>query len=119
VAMLAAPRVIAGVIAMPLLVGIADLVGIGAGMVAANFEVGLGSASFLYGARLFWHSWDLLYSLTKAMAFGVAVPLISVHMGFKTRGGAEGVGRTTTQAVMFMTLTILILDALFPPLMLN
>jgi ABC-type transporter Mla maintaining outer membrane lipid asymmetry permease subunit MlaE len=40
-------------------------------------------------------------------------------MGFRTKGGAEGVGRTTTDAVMFMTLTILILDALFPPLMLN
>jgi phospholipid/cholesterol/gamma-HCH transport system permease protein len=119
VELLAAPRVIAGVIAMPLLVGIADIVGVLMGMVAANYEVGLGTESFLYGARLFWHSWDLLYSFTKAMAFGLAVPLISVHMGLRTRGGAEGVGRTTTQAVMFMTLTILILDALFPPLMLN
>jgi phospholipid/cholesterol/gamma-HCH transport system permease protein len=119
VALLAAPRVIAGVIAMPLLVGIADIVGVLAGMIAANYEVGLGRESFLYGARLFWHSWDLFYSFTKAVAFGMAVPLISVHMGLRTRGGAEGVGRTTTQAVMFMTLTILILDALFPPLMLN
>ena len=90
-----------------------------AGLIAANYEVGLGSESFFYGARLFWHSWDLFYSFTKALAFGLAVPLISVHMGLRTRGGAEGVGRTTTQAVMFMTLTILILDALFPPLMLN
>jgi phospholipid/cholesterol/gamma-HCH transport system permease protein len=119
VELLAAPRVIAGIIAMPLLVGIADIVGVLMGMVAANYEVGLGTESFLYGARLFWHSWDLLYSFTKALAFGFAVPLISVHMGLRTRGGAEGVGRTTTQAVMFMTLTILILDALFPPLMLN
>lgn len=119
VAILGAPRVVAGVIVMPLLVGIADLIGIFAGMVAARLEVGLGFESFLYGARLFWHSWDLLYSLTKALVFGLAIPLISVHMGFQTRGGAEGVGRTTTDAVMFMTLTILILDALFPPLMLQ
>jgi phospholipid/cholesterol/gamma-HCH transport system permease protein len=119
IALLAAPRVIAGVIVLPLLVGMANLIGIGAGMVAANLQVGLGTESFLYGARLFWHSWDLLYSLTKALVFGLAIPLISVHMGFRTRGGAEGVGRTTTQAVMFMTLTILILDALFPPLMLQ
>jgi phospholipid/cholesterol/gamma-HCH transport system permease protein len=82
VAILAAPRVIAGILVLPLLVGI-------------------------------------LYSLTKALVFGMAIPLISVHMGLKTKGGAEGVGITTTQAVMFMTLTILILDALFPPLMLN
>ena len=119
IALLAAPRVIAGVIVMPLLVGIANLIGILAGMVAAYVDAGLGAESFLYGARLFWHSWDLVYSLSKALVFGLAIPLISVHMGLRTRGGAEGVGRTTTQAVMFMTLTILILDALFPPLMLQ
>ena len=68
---------------------------------------------------MFWHSWDLFYSFTKALVFGLTIPLISVHMGFQTRGGAEGVGRQTTDAVMFMTLTILILDALFPPLMLQ
>lgn len=119
VELLAAPRVLAGIIVMPLLVGIADAIGIFAGMVAANLTVGLGYEAFLYGARLFWHSWDLFYSLTKALVFGLAIPLISVHMGLRTKGGAEGVGLTTTQAVMFMTLTILILDAMFPPLMLN
>jgi phospholipid/cholesterol/gamma-HCH transport system permease protein len=119
IALLAAPRVIAGVIVMPLLVGISNLIGILAGMIAAYVDAGLGAESFLYGARLFWHSWDLFYSLSKALVFGLAIPLISVHMGLRTRGGAEGVGRTTTQAVMFMTLTILILDALFPPLMLQ
>jgi ABC-type transporter Mla maintaining outer membrane lipid asymmetry permease subunit MlaE len=40
-------------------------------------------------------------------------------MGFRTRGGAAGVGRTTTASVMFMTLTILIVDALFPPIFLD
>ena len=119
VSILAAPRVIAGVLVLPMLVGIADLIGILAGLVSADLTVGLGAESFFYGARLFWHSWDLLYSLTKAVVFGLSIPLISVHMGLKTKGGAEGVGITTTQAVMFMTLTILILDALFPPLMLN
>jgi ABC-type transporter Mla maintaining outer membrane lipid asymmetry permease subunit MlaE len=51
--------------------------------------------------------------------FGFVIPLISVHMGLRTRGGAEGVGLQTTQAVMFMILTILIVDAMFPPLMLQ
>jgi phospholipid/cholesterol/gamma-HCH transport system permease protein len=119
VAILAAPRVIAGVLVLPLLVAIADFIGIMAGLGAAYIDVGLGAESFFYGARLFWHSWDLLYSLTKAVVFGLAIPLISVHMGLRTKGGAEGVGLTTTRAVMFMTLTILILDALFPPLMLQ
>jgi phospholipid/cholesterol/gamma-HCH transport system permease protein len=116
---LAAPRVIAGIFVLPLLVGIANFIGILAGAAAANIDIGLGTETFFYGARLFWHSYDLFYSLGKAMVFGLAIPLISVHMGFRTHGGAEGVGRTTTQAVMFMTLTILILDAMFPPLLLN
>jgi phospholipid/cholesterol/gamma-HCH transport system permease protein len=119
VAILAAPRVVAGIVSLPLLVAIADVVGVYAGMLAAQVTVGLGREAFFYGARLFWHNWDLLYSLTKAAVFGLAIPLISVHMGLHTKGGAEGVGRTTTASVMFMTLTVLILDALFPPLMLD
>lgn len=119
IAILATPRVLAGLVVLPALVGFANLVGILAGMLAARLDGGLGFESFYYGARLFWHSWDLFYSFTKAAVFGLAIPLISVHMGLRTQGGAEGVGRTTTDAVMFMTLTILILDALFPPLMLQ
>ncbi|MDA0329981.1 MAG: ABC transporter permease [Gemmatimonadetes bacterium] len=119
VAILAAPRIIAGIITMPLLVAFADVVGIWAGMLMANFDAEIGPETFLYGARLFWHSWDLFYGLSKAVVFGFVIPVISVHMGFRTRGGAEGVGLQTTQAVMFMILTILILDAMFPPLMLQ
>jgi phospholipid/cholesterol/gamma-HCH transport system permease protein len=119
VAVLAAPRIIAGTIAMPLLVGLADCIGVFAGLVAARFAVGLGTDSFLYGARLFWHSWDLLYSIVKGLVFGFVIPLISVHMGFGTRGGAEGVGRATTSAVVFMIITVLVIDAMFPPLFLN
>ncbi len=119
VAVLAAPRIIAGTIATPLLVGLANFIGVFAGLVAARFAVGLGPESFLYGARLFWHSWDLLYSISKGLVFGFIIPLISVHMGFGTRGGAEGVGRATTSAVVFMIITVLVLDATFPPLFLN
>ena len=116
--MLAAPRILAGIIALPLLVGIANLFGILAGMYTAQLTMGLSYESFFYGARLFWHSWDLLYSLLKAVAFGFAIPTIAIHMGLRTGGGAAGVGLQTTQSVMFMTLTILIIDAMFPPLFL-
>lgn len=119
VAILGAPRVIAGVITMPLLVGFADVIGIAAGMVAANLSTGLGTEAFLYGARLFWHSWDLFYGFSKAVVFGLIIPLVSVHMGLRTKGGAAGVGLTTTQAVMFMILALLIIDAMFPPLLLQ
>ncbi len=117
--MLGAPRILAGIFVMPLLVGIANVVGVFAGMLAAQLSLGLGYESFLYGARVLWHSWDLVYSLLKALVFGFAIPLIAIHMGLRTRGGAEGVGRTTTASVMFQTLTVFILDAAFPPLFLN
>jgi len=117
--MLGAPRILAGLAVMPLLVGMANVVGIFSGMVAAYLSLDLGFETFLYGARLFWHSWDLWYSFMKAVTFGLAIPAIAIHMGFRTSGGAEGVGSTTTASVMFQTLTILILDALFPPLFLN
>jgi phospholipid/cholesterol/gamma-HCH transport system permease protein len=116
---LVAPRIIAGIIAVPLLAGMADAVGVFSGMLAAQATAGLGYRSFLYGAQLFWHNWDMFYSLSKAVAFGLVIPLVASHMGLATRGGAEGVGRYTTSAVVTMTLAVLILDALFPPLLLN
>jgi phospholipid/cholesterol/gamma-HCH transport system permease protein len=119
VAVLAAPRILAGLLTTPALVGIANLIGVIAGMFAAKFTVHLGMEAFLYGARSWWHSYDLFYSLLKAVTFGFIIPLISVHMGLLTRGGAEGVGRATTNSVVFMIVAVLVCDAMFPPLFLN
>jgi phospholipid/cholesterol/gamma-HCH transport system permease protein len=66
-----------------------------------------------------WHNWDLFYSLLKGFTFGFWIPVIAVHMGLLTRGGAEGVGRATNKSVVFMTVTILVVDAMFPPLLLG
>jgi phospholipid/cholesterol/gamma-HCH transport system permease protein len=116
---LAAPRVFAGMIVTPILVGIANAVGVLTGLISARATMGLGPEGFLYGARMYWHSWDLFYSLTKAFVFGFMIPIISVHMGLITHGGAEGVGRNTTTSVVFMIITVLVVDATFPPLFLN
>jgi phospholipid/cholesterol/gamma-HCH transport system permease protein len=119
VSVLAAPRIWAGTVTLPALVALANAVGFFAGMFSARATMGLGAESFLYGARLFWHSYDLLYSEMKALMFGFVIPLIAVHMGLLTRGGAEGVGRSTTASVVFMIIAILVADAIFPPLFLN
>lgn len=116
---LGAPRIVAGLLVMPVLVGLANATGIASGLVALNVSADLSAETFFYGARLFWHSWDLVYSLMKALTFGFAIPVIAIHMGFRTTSGAAGVGSTTTASVMFQTLTVLILDALFPPLFLQ
>jgi phospholipid/cholesterol/gamma-HCH transport system permease protein len=116
---LVAPRIIAGVIVVPVLVAMANLSGVLSGMIAAQATVHLGIPAFRYGAGLYWHNWDMLYSELKAVAFGFVIPLVASHMGLATRGGAEGVGKATTSAVVLMTLTVLVIDALFPPLLLN
>jgi phospholipid/cholesterol/gamma-HCH transport system permease protein len=119
VVVLAAPRILAGLLTTPALVGIANVIGVTSGMYAAQWTVHLGHEQFLYGARTWWHTYDLFYSMMKAFTFGYIIPLISVHMGFLTRGGAEGVGRATTASVVFMIVAVLVCDAMFPPLFLN
>lgn len=116
---LGAPRVLAGIVVMPALVGLANVVGAVSGMIVAEISMDLSYETFLFGARLLWQSWDVFYSFMKAITFGFAFPVIAIHMGFRTAGGAEGVGSATTNSVMFQLLTIFILDAMFPPLFLQ
>lgn len=116
---IAAPRIVAGMLVLPLLVAFANTVGIASGMLAAEASLGLGRESFLYGARVFWHTFDIYYSVGKAFVFGMIIPLIAVHMGLRTHGGAEGVGRATTSAVVAMIMAVLVLDAIFPYLFLR
>ncbi len=119
IAVLAAPRIVAGTLCMPLLVAVADGVGVLSGIIASNLTIHLGPDAFLHGARLFFHTWDYFYCFCKALTFGFIIPMISVHMGFLTTGGAEGVGRATTASVVFMIISVLVTDAMFPSLMLN
>jgi phospholipid/cholesterol/gamma-HCH transport system permease protein len=116
---IAAPRLIAGMIALPVLVAVANTVGIFAGMFTAQATLGLGPETFLYGARMFFHTFDIYYSIGKGAVFGFIIPLIAVHMGLRTHGGAEGVGRTTTTSVVYMIMAVLILDATFPMIFLR
>jgi phospholipid/cholesterol/gamma-HCH transport system permease protein len=116
---LVAPRLLASVLVMPVLVAMANLVGVLSGMVAAQATAGLGFESFLFGLRLYWHNWDLFYSLAKATTFGFVIPVVALRAGLTVSGGADGVGRATTRAVTVMIIVVLALDALFPPLLLN
>ena len=73
-----------------------------------------------------WLALGLQLGLAPALEFGsrgvapsFVIPLIAVHMGLRTTGGAEGVGRATTSSVVFMIIAVLVSDATFPPLFLN
>jgi phospholipid/cholesterol/gamma-HCH transport system permease protein len=104
------PRVVAGTLMLPVLVVFADAIGITAGWVAAKGSLGISNADFAYGARYFFRPFDLWYSMIKSFAFGLAITIVPCYMGFSTKQGAEGVGRSTTAAVVSASVLILFLD---------
>lgn len=110
-AYLVVPRVLAGTIMFPVVVGVAMLGGVAAGWMASLWLLGLSSAEFVKGLRLFFDSFDVQYGLVKASSFGFAVTLIGCMSGMRTTGGAEGVGRGATRAVVYGAVMILVLDA--------
>lgn len=110
-AYLVVPRIVAGGIMFPVVVGVAMIVGVAAGWVASLGLLGLSSEAFVKGARLFFSDFDVRYGLVKASSFGIAVTFIGCFHGLRARGGAEGVGRAATQAVVYSAVMILVLDA--------
>ncbi len=108
---LVVPRVIAGVVMFPVVVAFANAVGILAGWLTAINMMDMTTPEFVRGLRLFFVPFDVTYSLVKAASFGLAVTLIGCFFGFTTWGGAEAVGRSTTQAVVLSSMLILVLDA--------
>ena len=113
------PRILAGVIAIPALVMMANAFGILVGYITAQSSLGITYADFEFGARYFFKPLDLWYSLVKSYAFAAAATIIPCYIGFNTQQGAEGVGRSTTQAVVASSVTILLLDTILTKLILG
>ncbi|MGH7752135.1 MAG: MlaE family ABC transporter permease [Gemmatimonadales bacterium] len=113
------PRVLAGVVTIPVLVLLADATGVLSGWLAAKSATGISDADFAYGARYYFRTFDLWYSLIKAFFFGLAVTIVPCYVGYSTQQGAEGVGRSTTQAVVAASVLILMLDLLLAQVLLK
>jgi phospholipid/cholesterol/gamma-HCH transport system permease protein len=113
------PRVVAGLIMIPVLTIVADAMGIGAGWFSMKLVLPISDADFAYGARYFWRSFDATYSVLKAFFFAGSITVISCYMGFNTKQGAEGVGRSTTTAVVASSVLILLLDVLLAQVLLK
>ncbi len=111
VAYLVVPRVLAGTLMFPVVVGVAMFVGLLAGWAASLVLLDLSTPEFLKGARLFFDSFDVRYGLVKSASFGFAVTMLASAAGLKTRGGAQGVGGAATSAVVQSAVMILVLDA--------
>ena len=108
---LVVPRVLAGTVMFPVVVAASMLVGVGAGWAAAVALLHLSTPEFVKGLRLFFQPFDVQYGLVKSASFGFAVALIGCARGLKTAGGAVGVGRAATSAVVYSAVFILVLDA--------
>ncbi|MDP3910762.1 MAG: ABC transporter permease [Gemmatimonadales bacterium] len=113
------PRILAGIIAIPVLVMLANAFGIVIGYITAQSSLGLTYADFEFGARSFFKPLDLWYSLIKSYAFALAVTVLPCYIGYHTQQGAEGVGRATTQAVVSASVSILLLDTILTKLILG
>lgn len=104
------PRVMATIIACPLLTIIADLVGTFGGMIITVREAGVTVRFYIDQIRTTVLLEDFMSGLAKTIFFGFAIAIIACYEGLKTTGGTEGVGQATTRAVVFASIVIFISD---------
>ncbi|WP_417498517.1 MlaE family ABC transporter permease [Lacibacterium aquatile] len=109
---LVAPRVIAAVVTMPLLVLVADVIGVMGGWIIANGKLDFNSFSYLQNTISFIQASDVISGLVKAAVFGFLIALLGCYMGYNSDRGAQGVGRATTNAVVTSSILILVFDYL-------
>ena len=105
---LIAPRVLAGVTMLPLLVLIADIIGIFGGYVVSIYRLNFNPAIYIKQTMDFIQLGDVTSGLIKAAFFGFIITSMGCYHGFNSKGGAQGVGRATTYAVVSSSILILI-----------
>ncbi len=105
---LVAPRLIAATLTMPILVLIADIIGVMGGYLVGIHRLGFNSANYLKNTFDFLQTVDVVSGLVKAAVFGFVIALMGCYHGFHSTGGAQGVGRATTNAVVSALIMILI-----------
>jgi phospholipid/cholesterol/gamma-HCH transport system permease protein len=108
--MLVVPRLLALVIMLPLLTVFADIVSFLGGMWVANIYAHISNESFMASARQAVGFADVLKGLVKSLVFGVIIAIVGAYQGLQTRGGAAGVGKSTTGAVVIAIILIFVFN---------
>ena len=111
VAYLAVPRFVAALIMLPVLVILANATAIVSAWLTLLLTTPVTSTDFVSGMKLGFTPFQVVYGLIKAVAFGGAISLTCSYEGYVTGAGAEGVGRSTARAVVFSSVSVLVLDA--------
>ncbi len=104
---LVAPRIIAGTLTMPFLVLVADIIGVFGGFLVAVYKLDFNAASYLQNTVDSLVTQDVVSGLVKAAVFGFLVTLLGCYHGYNSSGGAQGVGKATTNAVVSASILIL------------
>ena len=107
---LVAPRLLAATIALPLLVVLADILGVLGGYLVATQKLGFSSGTYLISTFTNLKTMDVASGLIKAAVFGFIIALMGCFNGYRSKGGAQGVGTATTAAVVSASILILALD---------
>ena len=108
--MLVVPRLLALIVMLPLLTILADIVSILGGMWVANIYAHISTESFVTSARSVLPFTDVLKGLFKSVVFGIIIAIIGSYQGLQTRGGAAGVGKATTGAVVTAIILIFVFN---------
>ncbi len=114
---LVAPRLLAGAIALPLLVVVADILGVMGGFLVATFRLGFNPSTYLINSFTNLRVDDVVSGLIKACVFGFIIALMGCFNGYRSKGGAQGVGAATTSAVVSASILILALDYILTQLL--
>ena len=104
------PRLLAGLIALPVLVLVADIIGVFGGYLIGVYKLGFNPEAYLNRTHLYLETIDVVSGLVKAAVFGFIVALMGCYHGYYSRGGAQGVGRATTYAVVSASVLILVFN---------
>jgi phospholipid/cholesterol/gamma-HCH transport system permease protein len=105
-----APRIVAAAITVPMVVIVAEFVGIMGGYIVSHCTIGLHYARYMNSVWLWLSTRDIYISLLKALVFGVLISLVCATQGYLTRGGAKDVGISTTKAAVLSTVYMLVAD---------
>ncbi len=104
---LAAPRVLAATLTVPVLVAVGDSIGIFGGYLVGTGRLGFNTGAYLQNTVDFLETWDVLSGLVKGAVFGFLVALVGCFFGMNSGRGAQGVGRATKSAVVSASVLIL------------
>ena len=107
---LIAPRLLAAVLTLPVLTAVADVIGVAGGWLVATKTLDFNATVYVRNTWDFLQSWDIASGLIKAAVFGFIVALMGCYHGFNATGGARGVGRATTHAVVSAAILIFAAD---------